>query len=117
MPLTESGVSPEWRAVIHGNNKFVAVSSNGDVAISEDGTGWQITEKLSANYYERLAYGLLSYEKDVIGNSQTIIPTRSIAPNAVDEISGGITLSAGDQIRVFSESPDLIAQVYGVEIA
>jgi hypothetical protein len=48
--------------------------------------------------------------------AQTIIPTRSIEPNVVDEVVGGITLSEGDQIRIYSESPDLIAQVYGVEI-
>jgi hypothetical protein len=52
-----------------------------------------------------------------LSSTQTIIPTRSIEPNVVDEIVGGITLSAGDQIRIYSESPDLIAQVYGVEIA
>jgi hypothetical protein len=52
-----------------------------------------------------------------ISNAQTIIPNRSIAPNAVDEIAGGITLSAGDQIRIYSESPNLIVQVYGVEIS
>ena len=52
-----------------------------------------------------------------ISDAQIIIPTRSIEPNTVDEITGGITLSAGDQIRVYSESPDLIVQVYGVEIA
>jgi len=53
----------------------------------------------------------------IISNAQKIIPTRSIEPNQVDEIVGGITLSAGDQIRVYSESDDLIVQVYGVEIA
>lgn len=52
-----------------------------------------------------------------VSNSQTIIPTRSIEPNTVDEITGGITLSAGDQIRVYSESEDLIVQVYGVELS
>jgi hypothetical protein len=52
-----------------------------------------------------------------ISDAQTIIPTRTIEPNVVDEIVGGITLSAGDQIRVYSESEDLIVQVYGVEIA
>jgi hypothetical protein len=52
-----------------------------------------------------------------LSNSQTIIPARSIEPSAVDEIVGGITLSAGDQVIVFSESSDLVVQVYGVEIA
>jgi hypothetical protein len=56
------------------------------------------------------------YEIKTLSSTQTIIPTRSIEPNVVDEIVGGITLSAGDQIRIYSESPDLIAQVYGVEI-
>lgn len=49
--------------------------------------------------------------------TQTIIPTRTIEPGVVDEIVGGITLSAGDQIRTNSDSTDLTVHVYGVEIS
>jgi len=53
---------------------------------------------------------------NTISLGQTIIPSRFIASKDVDEISGGITLSSGDQIRIYSESSDLIIHVYGVEI-
>ena len=49
--------------------------------------------------------------------TQTIIPTRTIGPGVVDEIVGGITLSAGDQIRTNSDSTDLTVHIYGVEIS
>lgn len=52
-----------------------------------------------------------------ISATQTIIPTRTIEPGAVDEIVGGITLSAGDQIRTDSDSTDLTVHIYGVEIS
>jgi len=56
------------------------------------------------------------YEKLQFNDAKAIIPTKTIEPNTTHEILGGITLSAGDQVRVFSESEDLIVQVYGVEI-
>ena len=49
--------------------------------------------------------------------TQTIIPTRTIEPGVVDEIVGGITLSAGDEIRTNSDSTDLKVHIYGVEIS
>jgi hypothetical protein len=52
-----------------------------------------------------------------ISNTQTIIPTRTIAPGVVDEVVGGITLSAGDQIRTNSDSTDLTVHIYGVELS
>ena len=54
---------------------------------------------------------------DGISAIQTLIPTRTIEPGVVDEIVGGITLSAGDQIRTNSDSTDLIVHVYGVELS
>jgi hypothetical protein len=94
-----------------GTNSFYAYSSN-------YGNTWtlgQLPDNIVPGFYSKkpdtrsTAFSLSA--------SQTIIPTRSIEPNVVDEIIGGITLSEGDQIRIYSESPDLIAQVYGVEIA
>jgi hypothetical protein len=52
-----------------------------------------------------------------ISATQTLIPTRTIEAGVVDEIVGGITLSAGDQIRTNSDSTDLIVHVYGVELS
>ena len=52
-----------------------------------------------------------------ISEVQTIIPTRTIDAGVTDEIVGGITLSAGDQIRIFTESPGITAHVYGAEIS
>ena len=109
-----------WSSITYGDNKFVAVSGDGRSAISTDGVNWTINQGDVA-YLSEVAYGdsLEDLQATVLNlsSSQTIVPTRSIAPNAVDEIVGGITLSAGDQVRVFSESSDLVVQVYGVEIA
>jgi len=52
-----------------------------------------------------------------ISNTQTIIPTKTIAAGEIDEIVGGITLSAGDQIRTNSDSTDLTVHIYGTEIS
>jgi hypothetical protein len=117
--------SSRWSSVAYGNGKFVAaldLSSN--FAYSEDGVSWTLGALPADARWGVVAYGEFVNEETVtttsttytLSSSQTIIPTRSIEPNVVDEIVGGITLSAGDQIRVYSESPDLIAQVYGVEI-
>jgi hypothetical protein len=48
-------------------------------------------------------------------NKNYIAYNKSISPNQIDEIKGGITLSAGDKIKIFSPSSSLIVQVYGVE--
>jgi len=116
----------EWISIAYGNEKFVAISkgSSPKAASSTDGISWSEESLLTQGAIPRsIAYGMgfvgngaLTVLPSILA-SQTIIPTRSIEPNVVDEIVGGITLSAGDQIRVYSESEDLIVQVYGVEIA
>jgi hypothetical protein len=52
-----------------------------------------------------------------ISTTQQIIPTKTLAAGEIDEIVGGITLSAGDEIRIYSESPDITAHIYGVELS
>ena len=52
-----------------------------------------------------------------ISTTQQIIPTRTLAAGETDEIVGGITLSSGDQIRIYSESPNIYAHIYGVELS
>lgn len=41
---------------------------------------------------------------------------RELNSGQINEVSGGITLSSGDQVRILSTSSDVIAQVYGVEL-
>jgi hypothetical protein len=105
-------------SVTYGNDKFVVVTRfSSSAAYSTDGVTW--TTMSLPRYGTRVSVnfvGAPGFSKKKILSSQIIIPNRSIEPNVVDEIVGGITLSAGDQIRIYSESPDLIAQVYGVEI-
>jgi hypothetical protein len=104
---------------------FLLFTSKQELLSSVDGINWAISGTIPVNngmfnFYKLVVGEALVPTKVAIQNidqSQTIIPTRLIEPNAVDEIVGGITLSEGDQIRIYSESPDLIAQVYGVEIA
>jgi hypothetical protein len=113
--LSSSG---NFTSVTYGNDKFVAVTRySGFAAYSTDGATWTtMSLPRSGNRVSVNFVGSPGFSKKKILSSQTIIPTRPIEPNVVDEIVGGITLSAGDQIRIYSESPDLIAQVYGVEI-
>lgn len=106
----EEKIFAKYRAAWPNNSTYAYSSNYGDT--------WTLGE-----LPDSVSFSAILKKSDTISTvlslstAQTIIPNRSIAPNAVDEISGGITLSAGDQIRVYSESPDLIVQVYGVEIS
>lgn len=95
-------------------NTIYTVPQNTQVAISS--ICLINSSSISQDYYLGIVRSQDASSSIGLSLGQIIIPTRSIEPNTVDEISGGITLSAGDQIRVYSESPDLIVQVYGVEI-
>ena len=50
-------------------------------------------------------------------NRHIAIQSKSIAPGETHEIKGGVTLSAGDEVRIKSTSTEIIANVYGAEIA
>lgn len=50
-------------------------------------------------------------------NKHYAIYDKTILPGNTHEIKGGITLSSGDQIRVYSDSDEIIVNVYGVEIS
>lgn len=107
------------------NNKFVAgplASSN--VYLSDDGMTWTISshDDYSANW-RSAAVGvniITQTNYDYVPQSQNkhiAIYNKTIAPGETHEIKGGVTLSAGDQIRVYSSSAEIITNVYGVEIA
>ena len=49
-------------------------------------------------------------------NFQKAITGFTILPGEINEINGGITLSAGDQVRINTDSNDLIVNMFGVEI-
>lgn len=50
-------------------------------------------------------------------NKQKAIYNKQILPGESHEIKGGVTLSAGDQIRIYSQSNAIIANIYGVELS
>ena len=121
---TTMPASVGWQSVTYGENDIIistydpktiyTVPANTETAISSisvinNGT-------VSGDYY----LGVVKSEDSStpgISNTQTIIPNKTLAAGAIDEIFGGITLSAGDQIRIFSESPDITAHIYGVKLS
>jgi hypothetical protein len=115
-----TAASVEENSNLNQANIVYTVPANTQASISS--ISFINTSSIAEDYYLGIVMatdaGASVDENDLltISNSQTIIPNRSIEPNQVDEIVGGITLSAGDQIRIYSESDDLIVQVYGVEI-
>lgn len=134
IPIPGEGYITEIRIPIHHNGEefvaFIKTYSDmfGDnyVKISSvNGISWNFFNTnpeetvaiLSMGNENSKLHNLITSQANIISQAQTIIPTRTIEPNVTDEISGGITLSAGDQIRVYSESEDLTVQVYGVEIS
>lgn len=106
-----------WDSITHSNGLFVAAATAYDTtgAYSTDGITWTQTTNPAGPMWLDLASRYIP-GTDAILSYQVMVPTRSIASNAVDEIVGGITLSPGDQIRIYSESEDLVVHVYGVEI-
>lgn len=41
----------------------------------------------------------------------------TLSPNETREIRGGITLTAGDQVRVYGSTAEIAVNMYGVEIS
>ena len=126
------GTTPDFNStgalvnLTYGNEKFVAVSIYlAKTFYSVDGITWQEGGALGdiTNTFDSVVFGAL----DVPIASQQQIPqslnkhvaiyNKSIASGETHEIKGGVTLSAGDQIRVYSTSNEIITNVYGVEIA
>ena len=113
------------RGVTHNGAAFYAVGDNALVVYNSDPSDqqsqWSSVQQLGI---QDSLYGIVTSVGEPIFatvesilSRQTIIPTRTIEANTADEIVGGITLSEGDQIRVYSESDSLTIHIYGVEIS
>jgi hypothetical protein len=114
-----------WLSITFGNGKFVSVASGTNkVAYSTDGITWEEASNLLLNRsWEALGFGYVdttqTFQQSIPQslNKHIAVYNKSIAPGETHEIKGGVTLSAGDQIRVYSTSNEIITNVYGVEIA
>jgi uncharacterized protein (DUF697 family) len=112
-------ISEVWTDVAYENNKFVALANGSSTsAYSTDGITWQLSTT-NSNLFD-LTSGILSItlqeSTPQSSNKHIAIYNKSIASGETHEIKGGVTLSAGDQIRVYSTSNEIITNVYGVEI-
>ncbi len=111
-----------WNSVTYGDGKFIVVSGFGSAAYSSDGITWaEITlpggvgwTSVSSGYVDTTQTLQQSIPQSL--NKHIAIYNKSIASGETHEIKGGVTLSAGDQIRVYSTSNEIITNVYGVEI-
>jgi hypothetical protein len=113
--------SQRWGGIAYGEGQFVAVATYSDFyAYSANGIAWTAASRLqtatSNSFRQSVGYLKVSSLSNNLSDYQTIIPNRFIESSAVDEIIGGITLSAGDQIRSSTEYSNLSIQVYGVEM-
>lgn len=121
----DTGFYGEPGATKYHNGVFIIKSPwNQQIYVSSDGITW--TSSMyngwgnDGGYIytgKTLTYDVPDAQFITIDDSQTIIPTRSISSNEIQEVVGNITLSEGDQVRIYSESSDIIAQIYGVELS
>lgn len=116
--------SQMWVGLTYGDGKFVAISGYYDVAAySTDGINWTQTVLPEERQWGSLTYRLTDTREFFTEsipqslNKHIAIYNKTISSGETHEIKGGITLSAGDQIRVYSDSAEIITNVYGVEIA
>ena len=119
-----------FSGLVHANGKFVAVISRliwppqpSKAISSTDGIFWIESEMAYSDSWSSLSSGVVNqlqlFPQQIPQslNKHIAIYNKTIAPGETHEIKGGITLSAGDQIRVYSDSAEIITNVYGVEIA
>jgi hypothetical protein len=117
----------EFRSFSYGNGKFMVVTNSFTTYYhSVDGVSWNSgTLPFNMSFPGISNLSLSSVQS--VSSLQEIVPqslnkhlaiyNKSIASGETHEIKGGVTLSAGDQIRVYSDSAEIITNVYGVEIA
>jgi predicted GH43/DUF377 family glycosyl hydrolase len=122
-PSISTPVTSNWRDFKYVDDKFIALTNNNYYLYSEDGTVWSLEYLPSAQPWNSIAFGIVGNDTSNTQlipqslNKHYVIYNKTIAPAETHEIKGGITLSSGDQIRVYSDSPEIIANAYGVEIS
>jgi hypothetical protein len=116
-------ITADWTELKYVNDKFIAVRNGSEYIYSEDGINWNLNSFPISGQYQSVTFGTIG---NLINNTQSIpqslnkhyaVYNKTIASGETHEIKGGITLSSGDQIRVYSDSPEIIANAYGVEIS
>jgi hypothetical protein len=120
-----------YEGISYANGKFAMINNGNAILYSTDAITWTYGEVnglwigdtvvpesnfldiVSRDFTESIASDVLYTSL----NKHIAIYNKIIAPGETHEIKGGVTLSAGDQIRVYSDSNEIITNVYGVEIA
>jgi hypothetical protein len=108
--------------IVYSGEKFAIPTESGNVITSIDGITWTISGNLETPGYIGWVYAdkvptTLTQNIPRSLNKHVAIYNKTIASGETHEIKGGVTLSAGDQVRVYSNSSEIITNVYGVEIA
>jgi hypothetical protein len=108
-------------SLTYGNGKFMYTTYAGSAVHSTDGVTWTLSvgtvvSSNSVSYAEPTVQKTLQQAIPQSLNKHIAIYNKTIASGETHEIKGGVTLSAGDQIRVYSDSSGIITNVYGVEI-
>lgn len=114
----------EPRSLYFSEGNFILIErtesniiDDGKTWYSVDGLTWTLSAKSDISRFS----GNIPVPTDELTlqslNKHKVINAKSIDSGQTHEIKGGITLSAGDQVRVYSDSSDIITNVYGVEIA
>jgi hypothetical protein len=108
--------------IIYANGIFLLGGGNAPLKKSTDGITWTLAGVGDAMTY--MTWGAAgeefvvdSYSIPKTLSKHRIVARKTIAPGETQEIKGGITLSAGDQIRLISSADEIITNVYGVEIS
>lgn len=114
-----------WNSLNYLNNAFILIGSTNMAYYSSDGISWtnfNLSDISDATWLAS-SYGQLGTSQQLQQSvpqslsKHIAVHNKIIEPGQTHEIKGGITLSAGDQIRAYSTSQDLIVNVYGTEIS
>lgn len=111
-----------WVAATSTNNKAFITGYGNQIISSSDGINWSVSQ-VRFTFYTGVAAGPIEVQQTLTQsipqslNKHVAIHNKTIVSGETHEIKGGITLSAGDQIRAYSTSDDIIVNVYGVEIS
>lgn len=111
----------DYSSASYEQNMLVLVPSPQSQAqfSSDNGQTWQTVQLPTGPGYLQAAAGLIKPQVSAPKsfNKNMAIDNKLISAKTSEEIRGGITLSAGDQIRAYSTSNEVSINVYGVEIS